>query len=89
MFSAIPVARAAAAAHNRPAFIQLTRQSPIALADCGLSRLDTLRAFEQAILMDPTLAVAYNNKGLALERLGKSKEARQAYKRARQLDYSR
>jgi Flp pilus assembly protein TadD len=39
--------------------------------------------------MDPTLAVAYNNKGLALGRLGKSKEARQAYKRARQLDYSR
>ena len=33
---AIPVARAAAAAHNRPAFIQLTRQSPIALADRGL-----------------------------------------------------
>ena len=36
VFSAIPVARAAAAAHNRPAFIQLTRQSPIALADRGL-----------------------------------------------------
>lgn len=44
--------------------------------------------YEQAILMDPNLAVAYNNKGLTLERLGKPKEARQAYKKARQLDFS-
>jgi len=37
--------------------------------------------------MDPTLALAYKNKGLVLEELGKSREAKQAYKKARQLDY--
>jgi Flp pilus assembly protein TadD len=37
--------------------------------------------------MDPSLAIAYNNKGIVVEDMGKSKEARQAYKKARQLDY--
>jgi len=39
--------------------------------------------------MDPNLAIAYNNKGLVLERLGRSKEAKRTYKRARQLDLGR
>jgi tetratricopeptide (TPR) repeat protein len=44
---------------------------------------------DQAINLDPSnaLAIAYNNRGLVLEGMGKSKEARQAYKKARQLDY--
>jgi serine/threonine protein kinase len=45
-----------------------------------------LAAFEQAIRLDPNLAIAYDNKGLALANLGRSREAKQAYDMARQLD---
>ncbi len=48
---------------------------------------EALAAYDQAIRLDPNYAVAYNNKGLALERLGKKTEAQQAHARARQLGY--
>src|SRR5258708_11163723 len=45
----------------------------------GLKRYqEALVAYEQAIRLDPNYAPAYNNKGLALEALGKNKEAQQA-----------
>ncbi len=48
---------------------------------------EALAAYEQAIRLDPNYAVAYNNKGLALEALGKKKEAQQARERARRLGF--
>jgi tetratricopeptide (TPR) repeat protein len=46
---------------------------------------EALAAYEQAIRLDPNFALAHNNKGLALEALGKIQEAQQAYERARHL----
>jgi Flp pilus assembly protein TadD len=43
---------------------------------------------KQAIGFNPNFAPAYFGKGNALNNLGKSGEARQAYKKARQLGYS-
>ncbi len=50
---------------------------------------EALAAYEQAIGLDPNYAVAYNNKGLLLQYLGKAKEAQQAKERAKQLGYIR
>jgi serine/threonine protein kinase len=48
---------------------------------------EALATFEQVIRFDPNLALAYFGKGNALDNLGKSREAGQAYKEARQLGY--
>jgi tetratricopeptide (TPR) repeat protein len=48
---------------------------------------EALAAYDQAIRLDPNYADAYNKKGYTLKRLGKEKEAQQAYARARQLGY--
>ena len=54
-----------------------------------LKRYDqALAAYEQAIRFDPNYAFAYHNKGLALDKLGKSSEAKLAYDKARQLGYT-
>jgi Flp pilus assembly protein TadD len=42
----------------------------------------------ETILLDPNYADAYYDKGRALDNLGKSREARQAYEKARQLGYT-
>jgi serine/threonine protein kinase len=47
-----------------------------------------LAAYEQAIRLDPNFAAAYNGKGNVLTNLGKSREAEQAYEKARQLGYT-
>jgi tetratricopeptide (TPR) repeat protein len=49
---------------------------------------EALTAFEQAIRLDSDLDYVYHNKGLALERLGRKKDAQQAYERAKQLGYN-
>ena len=49
---------------------------------------EPLTASEQAICLDFNFAFAYHNKGLALEQLGKQREAQQAYTRAKQLGYN-
>jgi tetratricopeptide (TPR) repeat protein len=48
---------------------------------------EAIAAYDQAIRLDPNYALAYNNKGLALEVLKKSEEARQAFEKAKQLGY--
>jgi tetratricopeptide (TPR) repeat protein len=48
---------------------------------------EALASFEQAISLVPNNSVFYNNKGRVLELLGKSNEAQQAHKQARQLGY--
>lgn len=48
---------------------------------------EALASFEQAIRLVPNNGVFYNNKGRVLELLGKSNEAQQAHKQARQLGY--
>ena len=54
-----------------------------------LKRYEEARtAYDQAISLDPKDATAYYNRGLALDRLGKKKEAQQAYNKAKQLGYS-
>jgi tetratricopeptide (TPR) repeat protein len=56
---------------------------------CDLKQYsEALTAYEQAIGLDPNYALAYNNKGTALERLNRKKEAQQAYEKARQLGYT-
>ena len=47
-----------------------------------------LEACEQAIRLDPNDANAYQNKGDALKRLNRMREAVLAYEMARQLGYS-
>jgi tetratricopeptide (TPR) repeat protein len=48
---------------------------------------EALAAFEQALRLDPNFTIAWHNKGNALDHLGKSREARQAYDRANQLGF--
>jgi tetratricopeptide (TPR) repeat protein len=55
----------------------------------SMKYLQALTAYETAIQLDPNLAIAYYNMGHVLERLGRSKEAMQAYDRAKLLGYSR
>lgn len=47
-----------------------------------------LAAYEQAIRLDPHLALAYRSKGDVLAQLGERREAKQAYKKAQQLENS-
>ncbi len=49
---------------------------------------EALAAYEQALRLDPNFAFAYYNKGVTLERLGRKREAQQAYERARQHGYN-
>ena len=42
----------------------------------------------KAIYLAPNFALAYNNKDLALRAFGKSKEAQQAFEKARRLGYN-
>ena len=58
-----------------------------ALGDLQLYN-QALAAYEQAIRLDPNYALAYNNKGLILDKLGRSREAKLAYDKARQLGYT-
>ncbi|MGI9061895.1 MAG: tetratricopeptide repeat protein [Ktedonobacteraceae bacterium] len=39
----------------------------------------------QNLSLDPNFASAYNNKGLALDKLGRTREAQQVYNKAKQL----
>jgi len=48
---------------------------------------EAIAAYDQAIRLDPNYALAYYNKGCALDNLGRSKEARYCYEKARQLGY--
>ncbi len=43
--------------------------------------------FDEAIHLNPNVGRYYNNKGKALEHLQRSKEAQQAYRRAKQLTW--
>jgi tetratricopeptide (TPR) repeat protein len=55
----------------------------------NLKRYDeALAAYEQAIRLDPNFAIAYYGKGATLDKLGKSREAKQAHDKARQLGYT-
>jgi Flp pilus assembly protein TadD len=45
-------------------------------------------SYEQAIRLNPNFAPAYFGKGNALNNLGESGEAKQAYKKAHQLGYT-
>ena len=49
---------------------------------------EALAAYEQAIRLNPNDAGAHLNKGILLEKLGEKREAKRAYKRARQLGYN-
>ena len=44
------------------------------------------RSYEEAIRLDPNLAGTWNNKGLALEALGRTAEADAALAKARELE---
>ncbi|HWS85187.1 MAG TPA: TIR domain-containing protein [Ktedonobacteraceae bacterium] len=58
------------------------------LALANLKRYnEALTAYEQALRLDPSYALAWHGKGFALEKLGRSKEAQQCYEKARQLGY--
>lgn len=46
-----------------------------------------LQAYDNAIRLDPNLAVAYYNKKLLLQKLGRTKEAQLMFEKARQLGY--
>lgn len=46
-----------------------------------------LRAYEEAIRLDPNLALAYYCKGLVLRNLGRDDEAQRAFEKAKQLGY--
>jgi tetratricopeptide (TPR) repeat protein len=48
---------------------------------------EALAAYEQAIRLDPNLALAYSNKGFALYGLKRYQEAGQAFEKARQLSF--
>ncbi len=48
---------------------------------------EALAAYDQAIRLDSNYAFAWNNRGDALQQLGRTREAQQAYERARQLGF--
>lgn len=49
---------------------------------------EAIAAYDQALRLDPTDAVAYYNKGVTLYNLKRSKEAQQCYQMAKQLGYN-
>ena len=48
-----------------------------------------LQAYDHALRLDPNNAVAYNNKGLALQKLGRNLEAQQMFDKVRELGWKR
>jgi Flp pilus assembly protein TadD len=55
----------------------------------GLKRHEeAMSVYDQANRLDPDDVNAYFNKGIALERLRRHKDAQQAFERARQLGYN-
>lgn len=44
-----------------------------------------MRGNVKTLSLDPNFASTYNNKGLALDKLGRTREAQQAYNKAKQL----
>jgi Flp pilus assembly protein TadD len=48
---------------------------------------DAIKAYDEAIRLDPNDAAAWNNKGVALEALGKTTEANAAFAKAQELGY--
>lgn len=72
-----------------PSSLQRTKEQWIkeGLDHYGAGRTaEALSAYEQALQLDPSYAVAWNNKGNALRTLKRSAEALAAYERALQLD---
>ena len=47
---------------------------------------DAVKAFDEAIRLDPNLAAAWYNKGIALEALGRTTEAEAAFAKAKDLE---
>ena len=43
---------------------------------------------DEAIRLDPQEAIAYNNRGVAYERLGKTREAELDYQKAKELGHA-
>jgi Flp pilus assembly protein TadD len=48
---------------------------------------DAIKAYDEAIRLDPNDATAWYNKGVALEALGKTTEAKAAFAKAKDLGY--
>jgi tetratricopeptide (TPR) repeat protein len=74
-----------------PVTSQKTKEQWLAEAHRLLGNMDyqeALNAYEQAILLDPSYARAYNDKGVALSRLGRYQEALNAFEQAIRLDPS-
>ena len=49
---------------------------------------EVIKAYEEAIRLDPKLAMAWYNKGVALDALGKTTEANAAFTEAKEQGYS-
>jgi Flp pilus assembly protein TadD len=62
-------------------------QKGIALGNQGKYD-EALKAFDEAIRIDPKLAGAWNNKGVLLDVLGRTSEANVAKAKAKELGYS-
>jgi len=76
------------------AFISVLQKTATQWLDEGLTHYkakrheEALAAYEQALRLDPNFALAYNGKSFTLKLLGKTREAQQAYDKAKQLGYS-
>jgi hypothetical protein len=85
---ALPSQKKTPTTDQEPSLLPLKTYIPWIDEDYELKRFEeALAACDQAIRLDPNSALAYNNKGFALERLGRKEDAQQAFKRARQLGY--
>jgi Flp pilus assembly protein TadD len=49
---------------------------------------EAIKAYDEAIRLDPNLAEAWNNKGIALKVLGRTSEAKAAFAKAKELGYT-
>jgi Flp pilus assembly protein TadD len=49
---------------------------------------EAIEALDKALELDPQFAYAWYNKGVVLEKLGKSDEAQVCYDKAKELGYS-
>ena len=49
---------------------------------------EALQLYEKAAQISPNWGIPWYNKGLALQRMGKSKQAKEAFARARELGYN-
>lgn len=48
---------------------------------------EALRAYEEALRLEPTYVLAWHNKGITLNALGRQQEAQLCYEKARELGY--